>query len=276
MLFVSKGRRSHSHAQIYEKDLESGKERRITFQNGSTAGPRYHPKEDWILYASSTDELKEDPPMLKSPGIEVKFPFPYAEPFELYMHSPKGLEIMRLTNHQGFDGEGRFNPDGSISWTRAVNGKLQIVSAPRGSKQPRPVKGIGANASQWTVSSDGKIRAWVEWTDDFTTSRIKLQSGKLAAIEVGAEGFKSDLRFSPDAKFLLWAQVNPQTTKFEIWSFEIDSGCARKLLAAAGDRRHPIVSPDLKWLTFTSWRKDRSRIAQVPYEPAAGPCTAKN
>src|SRR6185312_6569959 len=45
LLFVSRGRVGHKLAQVYEKDLSSGFERRITFQNGNCYRPRYHPKE---------------------------------------------------------------------------------------------------------------------------------------------------------------------------------------------------------------------------------------
>jgi Tol biopolymer transport system component len=274
LLFISKNRRSHAHAQVYEKDLESGTERRITFQNGSTAFPRYNPKEGWIIYSSSTDELKEEAPMLKSETPPSTMPVPYSEPYELYLHSFKGFEIVRFTNFPGFDGEGRYNPDGSIVWTRVVKGKLQVMTAARGSKQAHPIKGPGKNSSQWNSTSDGKRRAWVDWSDDFTTSKIQFQDGKKQIFEIAPDiaGFKTDLSFSPDGKNLLWSQVNPKTTKFEIWDFEIETACTRKLVVGAGDRRHPAVSPDLKWLTFTSWRKDRSRIAQVAFTPSAGPC----
>src|SRR4051812_48354251 len=64
ILFNSKKRPGHTHDQVYEKDLSTGAERRITFQNGSTFQPRYQPKDQGIIYSSSTDELKENPPLL--------------------------------------------------------------------------------------------------------------------------------------------------------------------------------------------------------------------
>lgn len=272
---MSRARRGHLHAQVYEKNVVTGAERRITFQNGSTASPRFHPREDWILYSSSTDELKEDPPMLRNGNKDSKFPAAYAEPYELYVHSLKGLEINRMTRHEGFDGDGRFSANGSeITWTRVHGSKLQIVSAPRGSIAAKVMKGPVGNASQFAVNADGKMKIWLEWDEGFVTSRIRLNDKKeTREISADAVAYKTDLTFSPDGKHVLWAQVNAKTSKYEIWDFEIETGCARKLVSASGDRRHPAVSPDMKWITFTSWRKDRSRIAQLSYTPSAGPCT---
>ena len=274
LLFVSRGRRGHLHAQIYEKIMATGAERRITFQNGSTAAPRFHPREDWILYSSSTDELKEDPPRLREQIQDSKFPSAYAEPFELYVHSLKGLEINRMTRHEGFDGDARFSPNGNeIIWTRVQDGKLSVVSAQRGSTAVKIVKGPMGNASQFAASADGKMKIWLEWDEGFVTSHIRLV-GKKEVREIASEipGYKTDLTFSPDGKHILWAQVSSKSSKYEIWDFEIETACVRKLVSAPGDRRHPTVSPDMKSLTFTSWRKDRSRIAQVSYLPSAGPC----
>jgi Tol biopolymer transport system component len=274
LLFVSRNRKGHAHGQVYEKDLNGGAERRITFQNGNTAFPRFHPREDFIMYSSSTDELKEDPPMLKTGGTSTKLPMPYTEPYELYIHSLKGLEINRITRHQGFDGEGRFTANGAeVYWTRVDGGKPVVVSAPRGSNNAKPVKGVGKNSSQYSLSPDGKTRAWIQWADDYASSKIFLAAKKDAHEIASTPAFKTDLTFSPDGKHLLWAQAVSGSPRLEIWGFEIETACARKLVSGAYDRRHPVVSPDLKWLTFTSWRKDRSRIAQVAYQPAAGPCT---
>src|ERR1035437_8488881 len=72
LLFVSKKRPAHVHDQVYEKDLITGIERRITFQNGSTFQPHYQPKDLWIVYSSSTDELKENPPLLNPAAVTSK------------------------------------------------------------------------------------------------------------------------------------------------------------------------------------------------------------
>ena len=271
LLFVSRARKGHARFQVYEKDLTTGAETRITFQNGNIAYPRYSPKGDWILYSSSTDELKEEVPRLSSMKTLSQAPEHYREPFELYLHSLEGLEISRLTRQPGFDGEARFNADGSvIVFSRVTSSSLQLFTMSRQGSAVRPLR-LHKNAAQYVESS--KLKAWIEWSEDFKTSRLVLQKGKAKAVEVGSENqaTKVDPQFTPDGKWLLWAQQGT-SGYFEIWSYEIEAQCLRPLVQATGDRRHPVVSPDLKWLTFTSWRKDRSRIAQVAFEPTSVAC----
>ena len=66
ILYISKDRENHKHSQVYEMDLDSREERRVTFQDGDNRDPSYHPKGQQIIYSSSTDELKENPPFIRA------------------------------------------------------------------------------------------------------------------------------------------------------------------------------------------------------------------
>jgi Tol biopolymer transport system component len=276
LLFVSRGRVAHRQAQIYEKDLNTGVERRITFQNGNNMGPRYHPKENLIVYASSTDELKENPPLLNPVSGVSKLPAPYQEPMELYFHSLRALEITRVSDHFGFDGEARFSNDGKeLTWTRALGQKTEVLSMNRSSHVTRTLKGLGVNPTQYVIAPDGKTQAWVDWDESFGVARLRVQKGKEKPVEVGAEMIvqKTDLNFSPDSKWLLWAQRDARTPVYDLWALDLATMCVRRLTTnGEGERRDPTVSPDMKWLTYTWVHKDRSRIARAGFAPAAGPC----
>lgn len=278
MLFVSARRSSHAQPQVYERDMKTGAERRITFQNGSTSRPRYHPREGWIVYSSSTDELKEAPPLL-SLGMEItpsKLPAPYTDMLEVYLHSFAGLEIKRVTSRPGYDGEARFTPDGkSLTWTRIVKDRAQTVLLPHGANVPaRVLHGLGDNPTFYTVSPDGKNAAWVDWDASFGVSRLRMRIGK-SVRDVAADMIvtKADPEFSPDGKWLLWAQKDPQSGLYGIYGYDIAVQCLHHFLfPSEGDRRHPTVTPDMKWLTYTLVSRGRSRIAQVPFEQRTGPC----
>ncbi len=278
LLFISKNRPSHSHNQVYEKDLKSGEEVRITFQNGDTYFPRYHPKEPWIIYSSSTDELKENPPILQKPEGAQKLPEWYRQPLEIYQHSLKGLEISRLTDHDGFDGEAHFTRDGSgITWTRVKGQVLEVLTMKRNSKTPQVVKGLGPNPSQFTTSMDGKWRAWIDSDASFGVSKLKIQNGRKTALEVLPDMVvpKSDLFFSPDSKYLLWSQFNTATKNYQLWSVELETACARPLtrnFEGKGDRRYPALNAEMKVLAYTWLEKKRSRIMQLAWVAPTGPC----
>jgi Tol biopolymer transport system component len=276
LIFISRNRRGHTHAQVYEKDLKSGRERRITFQNGNTAFPVYHSRENVILYSSSTDELKENSPMLKGETLPTKLPAEYQEPYELYQHSLGALEITRLTHHLGFDGEARFTRDGTgVVWTRAKGETVDVMLMNRNGQNVRSMKGLSKLSSQFQSSANGKYRAWLDWDESFGVSRLRLEAGKNKPQELAQDMVvhKTDLTFSPDSKWLLWAQFNTQTSTYQLWGYEIEANCLRRFTANdEGDRRYPVISPDLKWLTFTAVRKARSRIMQVPFAAPAAPC----
>ncbi len=284
LLFVSAGRPGHTQAQVYEKNLADGEETRITFQNGDVSHPVYHPKEEAILYSSSTDELKENPPLLRPSAEASTLPPYFQEPTEVYLHSLKGLEITRLTDTPGFDGEARFSHDGkTISWTRARQNKLEVMTMNRVSRQSRAVSSLGSNPALMTSSPDGKWRAWVDWDASFGVARLKIQKGNTPPLEIAPDLVvpKADVEFSSDSRWLFWSQWNPKTNTWQLWSFQAESACARKLSDnAEDDRRHPSLSPDLRRLVFTSLRKGKakatpnvqSRILQVGFTPPSGPC----
>lgn len=276
LLFVSKKRVGHSQDQVYEKDLATGTERRLTYQNGSTFRPQYHPKENWIIYSSSTDELKENPPLLRPTPEKAapKVPYPYLEPMEVYIHSLKEFDIMRLTEHPGFDGEAKFSPDGStVIFTRMNGPRSEVVSFNRVQRSAHIHKNLGDNPTEFVSTADGKAHAWIDWDEGFTKSRLRVQKGTAEARDLVAlsEVPKSDLIFSPDGKWLLWAQKD--NDGYDLWGADLETLCVRRLSAKGeGERRFPALSPDLKSLTFTLIWKNRSRIARMDFSPPTGTC----
>lgn len=274
LVFVSAKRATHQQPQIYERDLDAGVDRRITFQNGVTARPRLHPKEDWILYASSTDEVKEAGPLFAATKPS-KLPAPFQDPTEIYVHVLAGLEIRRVTERPGFDGEARFTGDGrALTWTRIVNDRAQIVQAPLAGGAPHVLAGLGDNPTSFVGSADGKAQSWIDWDGSFGVSRLRLRRGK-QTIDVAGDMIvtKSDNEFTPDSKHLLWAQKDAQSGRFELWSYDLDRACLQRFaFGSEAERRHPVVSPDMKWLTYTLVKQGRSRIARVPFVKATGPC----
>lgn len=278
LLYVSANRAAHAQAQVYERDLKTGADRRITYQNGAVSRPRYHPTLPSILYASSTDELKENPPLLNPTANSKpsKLPPRYTNPLEIYMHSLGRLNIERLTRRPGFDGEARFLPNGkTVTWTRVSGERTRIMGLKLGTHEPFAVSGLGVNPTDYVSSPDGKSRAWIEWDKTFGVSRLRLRAHHTPTAEIGSDMIvtKSDPAFSPDSKWLLWAQKDPQTGLYGIWSYNLGDKCLQHFLfPSEGDRRDPTVSPDMKFLTYTLVSRGRSRIAQVPFVQRTGPC----
>lgn len=280
IVYVSRNRIGHQQAQIYERDLSSGRERRLTFQNGNLSSPRYAPNEKSILYSSPTDELKENPPLLQAPKAESKLPLQYREPNEVYLHNLDSLEMTRLTKRPGFDGEARFSPDGrEIFWTRNRNDRTEIVFQNVGGYGiPHMVFRLGTNPTQYAMSSDGKTAAWIEWDENYTISHLKIRKGKdVIEVNPAQTVVKTDIEFSRDGRWLVWAQADRDKSHFELWSYDVENLCARKLQVPDGsERRYPSLSPDLQWLTYTVIRDKKPQVARTTFVQPSGPCRPSN
>lgn len=263
LVFVSAKRPTHQQPQIYERDLKEGVDRRITFQNGILARPRFHPKGDVIVYASSTDEVKEAGPFL-APARPSKLPPAYQEPTEIYAHALAGLEIQRVSQRSGFDGEPRFTNDGrALTWTRILNDRAQIVQAPVAGGTVHVLPGLGDNPTSFVTSADGKAQSWIDWDPSFGVSRLRLRrAGKTIDVAADMIVTKSDNEFSPDARFLLWAQKDALTGRFGLWAYDAERSCLQRFAFAndEAERRQPVISPDMKWLTYTLIAKDRKSV----------------
>ncbi|MGE0527643.1 MAG: TolB family protein [Bdellovibrionales bacterium] len=281
LLFISSRRPGHTHAQVYEKNLQSGEERRLTFQNGATFSPHYDLADERVIYASTTDELKEYPPLLNPDGLPSRLPFPLNEPTEVYLHGVAGLEITRLTSRRGFDGQARFSTDGrSLTWTQAHETKnkrkTKVLSLNRTTGTLGQVHGLGVNPTQYVTSPKGNAAAWIRWDSDFTSTHLMLKRNSTAPTEVAGNFLvlKTDPVFSNNGAWLIWAQREVDSGDLTLWGFDMTTSCVHRWpMPQGGDRRHPTVSPDGKWLVYTLIQGERSRIARLPYSPPAGPCT---
>lgn len=277
-LFVSWKRSTHQQPQVYEMDLNRKNQRRITFQDGSTFFPQYHPKENWIVYSSTTDEIKENPPLL-NPFVKFRKanPEPFAMPMEVYMHSLEGLEITRMSDRSGFDGEAHFSLDGnSLVWTQAIGARLQTVLHNRRGDETKLLTKSNESIGSWQASRDGSARAWLEWDAGLEASWVEVQKGKGKAVRLPLQERRArrmNLVFSPDSKWLIWAESDALKGEYDLWAADVDTLCPRPLTATPErSERYPTVSPDMKWLTYTSYQGQRSRILRAPFSPPKGPC----
>lgn len=93
--FVSDSRFAHRNRQLYEFTLSSRIERRVSFSDGDIFLPIYSAAGDKILYASTTDEIKERPLLFYSHKYQ------YRIPKDLYATDSAALTIERILNSEG-------------------------------------------------------------------------------------------------------------------------------------------------------------------------------
>lgn len=94
ILYSSRNRSDHKNAQIYELDLETMREKRITYSDGDSLNPVYLENSVTLAYSSTTDEIKEHPALFSSQPKNEKG-------FEVYESDLQGHQILRLTKQVG-------------------------------------------------------------------------------------------------------------------------------------------------------------------------------
>jgi Tol biopolymer transport system component len=261
--FVSSGRKQHRQGQVYELDLRTRKEKRITFQSALAHDPQYNPKGDSLLYASATDELKEDPPLLHDKKAEQDFtgPSQYLERTDLYLHHLPNLQMERLLKHPGFDGEARFNGHNSIVFTRRDKADLAIYEKAVKGNIVHAIKGAGLRSAQPAPTADGKTLAWIEYAADFKTSSLKIKTGRdIETVLDDITALKQDPVWAPDGETIVFSMNYPNKKAFEIYAVKKDGRCLTPLTEDCATSERPAVSPSQDAFLFTSNQNGNRQI----------------
>lgn len=224
LLFQSRERAQHKAWQIYEYDLSSRKERRVTFSDGEAFDPRFlSPTE--IVYASTTDEIKEDPfgprSLLKRPSSD------------LYHSDLYGTSIERLTKQPGYDAQPFFRekPVSSILFASSrgeilglyqLNLKtlvVSLISAEKGKEKNFP-----------SISPDQQVLAWVEnepesKKQDLMVMAAKTKVSRLVKTEEGQIQGAHFVSAKPNR--LIYSLTKKGRSTIEL--YDIDKNCTQTL-----------------------------------------------
>lgn len=171
VLLICSGREAAPLAQLYELNLATQQERRITWQDG-VVGSADWLNDDRVVYSSTTDELKE------IPFLNVKLATDNI-PSEIYESDRVGSTIERLTHHPGFDGDVSVDrrSGGILFVSRTGNNEalMKILSPKQGALVAVPAQAIDRRSP--ARLSKGLI-GWLEATKagkgaDLRTSEAK-------------------------------------------------------------------------------------------------------
>ncbi|MCB0378574.1 MAG: PD40 domain-containing protein [Bdellovibrionales bacterium] len=276
ILYISSNRRYHSDPQIYFLDLKTGREKRVTYQRGQMINGLWLDKENKIIYASSTDEDVETPPLLQ-PYLERKpasldgplfglIPF---NSMEIYVSKINGDDVQRLTHNMGFDAFPAYSEsDRKLYFSRLFQGHINIFT-----------QSFNAAASAWRVvktaghdlglqlSPDQNQFVWFRFSPDFKSSQILLADAQLKnetflTLDSGIHWSPS---WHPKAKRILFSAKRAPSSHYDIFEVDLEQGCERQLTDLQGDEFFPAVSPDGKTLMFTANFTGQEQIHQKPY-----------
>ncbi len=248
LLYVSSKRLSHSNPQLYDRDLKTNLEHRLTFQDGEIFDGIYDHTGTGIIYSSSTDEIKENPRYItdaiknfasntaansatlastraSTPHSPKDFWGDKLPPTDLYHVVIDGSTIQRMTKAYEFHGEISADPKSNeIVYAAVTGGRTELfrMNVKSHSEQPflkttAPAPNAVSPASTPPVPSD-------EWP-----------------------------QYSPDGKHVVWVRaVAPQ--KSEIWMADANGANAHKVIGGDAVYWTPSWSPSSDAILFSSNR----------------------
>ena len=284
ILFISRGRALHANAQVYEAALKSRVERRVSFHDGDDASPSYRPDGARALYASTTDEIKEERYLVRALGERYAGAAPaageQARPYELYLSSVRGDDVARLTRSAGSDSEGRFDPQGkriAFSSSRGGDGpartRIFLMNAASGSRAIALTDGDdGAPA----FSPDGSKIAFSRRAPSSATAQIFLvdsKPGSIARPLTTAAAINVSPAWTPDGREIAFASNRGDGKTFDLWTATPDGACLKRVTDAPGNETQPTFSRDGR-AAFVSDRSGRKQIYVMPWSTPAA-CAAE-
>lgn len=271
IIFASRSRPHHKQAQIYEFNLKKNTERRVSFSDGDAFDPIYV-GEDAILYASTTDEIKENPLKNFDKGLP---------PSELYMSDVYGGDILRLTTQPGYDGEGAYVYHPSKPFIVFSSRRGEINGIYRLDLKNMPVSFFnvekGKSKRSPAVTTDGHSVAWIE--TDLESSEQKLMmaplngNGKKTPVMLKEkEGQYRDLFFGPSPMPKLYYSILRKGEKrYQLEAYDIEQKCTRVLFKGADSLFFPVISDQGRFI-FVREFQDKKQIYMVDLPTDLGPC----
>ncbi|MFO7766211.1 MAG: Tol-Pal system beta propeller repeat protein TolB [Pelovirga sp.] len=208
----------HENPDLFRKEVYTGQESRLSFQEGLNISGRYSPDGRQIALTLSKDGNAE-----------------------IYLMGTDGTLLRRLTNHYAIDVDPSWSPNGNrIAFVsdRLGNPHVFIVDI-----HTRQVK---------RLTYDGRYNATPAWNpknDRIAFSR--LEDGVFNIFTINDDGTderqitfgpgsKEHPRWSPDGRLLVYSHDDGREKS--IWMMRADGSGARKIAAAGGRATHPAWS----------------------------------
>ena len=242
---------------VYLMSIDDGSMVKINGE-GESACAHFMPDGERLLWTATRDHLED-----MSPG-RFSDPNNYPQGAELYSSALDGSDVKRLTNNPVYDAEIAVSPDGKwLLWARQIDGKVDLWRMPAdGSGEEEQITFTETEQEggafylpdsetvlyrAWDISSQGQRGM------PMTIYTIKHDGSEKTPVTTD-EGTNWAPFPAPDGEHFVFVKVLPPYN-FEIFMRSLKTGEETRLTYYQGFDGFPALSPDGKWLTFSSGRQ---------------------
>lgn len=210
-----------------------------------------------MIYASSTDEIKELPDFIRkatqkdlTPDLDF-----FGQPLprtEIYLSDLNGDKIVRLTKSAGYDGDLSYRPLKNEYAFVSIRNKNLDIYAMIGGELTR-ITSLKEHDFSPAISEKGElafIRGSTEMpkvsqlfvADRYNAKAVAITSKSAAHI---------DPQWHPEVPWIVFAMNYPDPLNYELYWVRKDGKCLERLTYTAENESSPSFSPDGKDLVFT-------------------------
>ncbi|WP_413585429.1 hypothetical protein [Bdellovibrio sp. HCB274] len=272
LIYSSHHRGNRKDLQVYETDLIRNKERRVTFSDGAAFDADYINDME-IIYASTTDEIKESPFLNRNPDKD----FP---PADLYLSDRFGSDILRVTLQPGFDAEAFMLPHPTKPSVIFTSRRGDVTGIYRLDLKSRFVSLLasetGKDRRYPTLAPEKSRVAFKETNLESKQQSLQLVDlhTKQTALLKSGEGHYRDLFFAPrPPSRLFYSILRKGDKKYQIEVYNLETKCTQVVFKGKDDLLYPAVSNEsVERLAFTRTVQEKKQIYLVNLPEDLGPC----
>ncbi len=262
--------------QIFVRDLETGKQRRVSPGVGKTTCSYFRPDGEKIIFASShldpdakkkqAEEYKKREEDAKA-GRRPRYQWDFDATIQIFEANPDGTGLKQLTDSKGYNAEGSYSADGKhivfcSNRDGAENLELYIMDADGKNVRKLTDAPKCYNGGPF-FSPDGKKVL-------FRSDRKKKDHLQIMVVNSDGTGEKaltddlSWVHWAPfwykDGKHIIYTAADHETgmrPNYDLYWMNVETGKKTRITFAPGADVLPVFSPDYKQLMWTSTRDGR-------------------